>query len=234
MTKHTPLVQSFTVPVEMSQKSFIVQLSDFVSTLLNSESSVLDIPPTVSSKTIQIVSIDIDVNDVHRLVTLESLSNADLANFIQKIGGLNKSGFLPDKCVSGEICQDENKYLSRCIMKTHVTMVHCSQLSQYQMRSTFESFLGMSFDVSVSGIHFSTEVAALDVTLIQPITATGPTEVEFPQPTNVYPHITVWCSVGVEPYQSNSLPEKLMSGEASRILFDKPTVLRGILSFWEE
>jgi hypothetical protein len=180
------------------------------------------------------VSIDIDVNDVHRLVTLESLSNADLANFIQKIGGLNKSGFLPDKCVSGEICQDENKYLSRCIMKTHVTMVHCSQLSQYQMRSTFESFLGMSFDVSVSGIHFSTEVAALDVTLIQPITATGPTEVEFPQPTNVYPHITVWCSVGVEPYQSNSLPEKLMSGEASRILFDKPTVLRGILSFWEE
>lgn len=239
MTKHTPLLQSFTVPVEISQHSFIIQLSEFVSTLLNSGSSVGS-PLEVSSRTIRIVSIDLDVDDVHRLVILESLSHADLADFIQGIGGLNKSSVSPSAvhCVSSKTNfttdQDENKDVSRCIIKTHVTMAHCSQLSQYQMRGTFESFLGMTFDVSVSGIHFSSEVAALDVGLIQPTIGNGPFMVEFPQPTNKYPHITVWCSSGIEPYQSNRLPEKLMSGEANRIIFDKPTVLRGILSFWEE
>ncbi len=237
--KHTPLLQSFTVPVEISQHSFITQLSEFVSTLLNSGRSVGS-PLDASSKSIRIVSIDIDVDDVHRLVTLESLSHADLADFIQGIGGLNKCGASPSPVPSVSsntklaTDQDENKDVSRCILKTHVTMAHCSQLSQYQIRGSFEPFLGMTFDVSVSGIHFSSEVAALDVALIQPIADHGPFTVEFPQPTNQYPHITIWCSSGVEPYQSNHLPEKLMSGEANRIMFDKPAVLRGILSFWEE
>lgn len=227
-----------TVSVEVSQQSFLVQLSNVVLALLKSGAFEPAASLKPLSRTIRIVSIDLDVVDVHRLIRLEALFHSDLANLMKQIGELdeNKCLLSNDNLFEADnaIDHDENKDISRWIIKTHVTMVHSSQSSQNQMRNTFESSLGRSFDVTVSGIHFSSEVAALDVTEVRPITTADSSKTKFPQPANEYPHVTIWCSAGVEPYQSNTLPQKLRAGEANRITFQKPTVLRGTLSFWEE
>ena len=239
LTNHNAMLESMAVTEQASQQSFILQLSEMVSSLADSSSLFVGEPlkeKRTSEMDIKIVSVDLDAEDIHRLINQEATSQADLADYIQGIGGLR----VTTRHLSGDEVKeheteennDENTKISRCISKTHVTMVHCCQTSQRQMRERFAEFLGKKVNVTVSGIHFSPSVAALDVTDIQPDgidTSKNP----FPQCANSYPHVTVWCSSRVKPYESNNLPQQLRDGVARRVEFHEPVILHGTLSFWK-
>jgi len=230
LTKYTEVLQSMTVSGKFLDSRFFVQISEIASSLL-CKNNLLPFDDLSNSleTSIRIVSIDIDYRDVHQVILQQAISEADIANFIFNAGGLDEVNHLQ---LDNALDNDENTDISRFISKTHVTMVHSSQISQKELKEKFGMFLGMKFEVSVSGIHLCSTVAALDIADIhlvnKDLSLTG-----FPSCANSYPHITLWCSSGVKPQESNTLPEKFMNGEATRIIFAEPKKLSGTLSFWK-
>ena len=230
LTKYAEELQSMTVPEEVSRQSFFVQISEIASSLLcrNNLLPFDDLSNSLETP-IRIVSIDIDYRDVHQLILQQAISEADIANFIFNAGEHHEGEHMK---LDNALDNDENTDISRFISKTHLTMVHSSQMSQKQIREKFGMFLGVKFEVSVSGIHLCSAVAALDVADIHPLNK-DLSLTDFPSCANSYPHITLWCSAGVKPQESNTLPEKIMNGEGTRIIFAEPKKLSGTLSFWK-
>jgi hypothetical protein len=48
----------------------------------------------------------------------------------------------------------------------------------------------------------------------------------------VFSHVTIWCQDGASPFQLNSLPGLVETGEAHRIELHDPIIFYGTISFW--
>lgn len=118
--------------------------------------------------------------------------------------------------------------IGKVIDQPHVTMAHFHQLSQSDMKATFQPLSGSRAQVKVLRILWSDRVAALGVET-PPTTENGD---RLPQPLNAFPHITVWRSDGVRAVESNDLPKLVEAGEAHQLILTDPIMLTGTVSLW--
>ena len=106
-------------------------------------------------------------------------------------------------------------------------MAHCAHMSQEMMETKFESLVGNSVDVKITGLLWSDRIAALQVEL--------PSHSDegkiIPPSTNDFTHITLWRKEA-QAVESNDLPLQVQQGKASKLIFDNAIEIRGKVNFW--
>ena len=215
--RHRDDVLGRTVKESVSQESFVEQLKERVLQVSSMDSYDFS---SVSAELvyIKIVSIDIDIESLHsRLRLLES--DEQLAVFWETV--LNRDAV--DEAVVSNRYQDK-----KFAQNPHVTMAHCKEESQADIRSAFESICGSTVKVTITALLWSAQVAALEVE----ITDETDQGKAVPRPGNAFSHITLWCQEGVSSFQSNTLPGLVETGEAHRVELKDAIVLYGAVSFW--
>lgn len=124
------------------------------------------------------------------------------------------------------ISQEKTKF----VVRPHLTLAHCSQMSQEALRSSFGPLCMSEVTVSVVGLLWSDTVAALAVRAPDATNAGSC----IPMCRNTFPHLTVWCQHGSSARESNSLPIQVKGGKAHQVDFDAPVVIKGFISIWED
>jgi hypothetical protein len=175
---------------------------------------------------IKIVSVDVSQELAHSLLRNVAKSHPRVSKFLDQ---LFKGG---DNTVTAPMSVDGVFPGENFISDTHVTMVHFSQLKQSTMREHFETFIGCTVNVTVTGILWNKRIAALAVEVATE-TVDKP-ELEIPAPKNSFPHITIWHQKDASARESNELLGLVESGGAERIDFCEPVVIQGAISFWGE
>jgi hypothetical protein len=222
LEKHNVMLKSLSADPVISKQSFVSQVAEQVTAL---PSSVEALPEGVGF--IKIVSVDVS----------QALVHSALKGFAKKYPRV--SDWL-EKCTEGISCDVPT--LSNAndgvipgesfVDDTHITMVHCSQMPQSTMRDQFEPLVGCAVDVTITGILWNDEIAALGVEVASD-TKDKP-DLPVPAPKNAFPHITLWHQPDVGPSHSNELPALVETGKATRIDFDEPVVIQGVISLWGE
>ncbi len=107
-----------------------------------------------------------------------------------------------------------SKYQSEKFSRNpHITMAHWKEKTQEQIRLAFEPICDSRVSVTATAFLWNTQVAAIAVTVADE-TEDGKAVL---RPDNVFLHVTIWCQDGASPFQSNSLPGLVETGEAHRI-----------------
>jgi hypothetical protein len=173
---------------------------------------------------IKLASIDVDVNEVHRL--LLSISAQGKANefFEQALRDYEISEVLS---ANGDTLDLAEKCMF--VLTTHVTLAHCRNLSQALLRSSYQSFCYQKVNLAASCFMWSERVAAIGV-LVPNSTATG---LDLPQSLNTFTHITVWFQEGSTAVEANDLPKQWKSGNAKCVEFETEIPLQGTVSLWK-
>ena len=122
-------------------------------------------------------------------------------------------------------CEKEN-----FVEDTHVTMVHFSQLPQSTIQTQFEPLVGCAVGISICGILWNEQVAALQVKVSTETIDDKP----VPVPKNDFVHITFWHQPDVSAAYANELPKLVTEGKAEQVDFDEPIILQGVVSLWGE
>jgi hypothetical protein len=206
-----------TVEQSSSCQAFVSQLNDRLANVDSMDSyndtQVIGLP------NIKIASIDIDVQSVR--AALQWLEKDErLATFWE----MAVDDTSPEKEDSAS-----SKYQSEKFSRNpHVTMAHCKEKSQADMRSAFEPICESRVKVTATSFLWSTQVAALEVSIAKE-TEDGKA---VPRPDNAFFHATIWCQDGVSPFQSNSLPGLVETEEARRIELQEPVIFYGTISLW--
>lgn len=134
--------------------------------------------------------------------------------------------------MDGRLHKDEfinNEYLADEFVKNpHITMAHCSQLSQDEMKQQYGPILDQYVSVKVTGLLWNARIAALSVEVASETT----TGALAGKPLNPFPHMTLWHTEDVSPVESNELPHLLSIDQASQVILPQPALLEGKLSFW--
>ena len=95
-------------------------------------------------------------------------------------------------------------------------------------RSHFGKYSLRYSRVAATPSMWNTQVAAIAVTVADE-TEDGKAVL---RPDNVFLHVTIWCQDGASPFQSNSLPGLVETGEAHRIELLDPVIFDGTISLW--
>jgi hypothetical protein len=228
LSSHSSFLEALTVDVSQTKASVISQLNSVLSAVESPvEKGDFDrqnlrklqtnhLHETASAKGrpsfIKIVSIDVCPDAIDQVLHLFIKRFPSAASFFKRRGSRAES-----------LNNDDNYEMNRLIHKTHVTLAHCSQITQGAMRNTFGPLIGVRVQLKVNAFLFSENVAALDVS-IQTKTVRS-----LPQ-KNQFTHITVWCAGGVRAKESNALPNEVISGKAKRLDLETEATLEGELS----
>jgi len=200
--------------------------SSFVSQLANTGKSLGDTfisraNPSVTDEIegcIKIVSLDVEKSHVDEILKSVIKNNPKAASFYDKA------------MTSGEF-----------IEKTHCTFCHKSNTSVETMRSLYNHLIGKSMEVSITHLYYSKNVAAFEISTLSK-NYRGENEFmtkedvpqSVPSPFNKFPHITIWCNDGIQPYTSNFLPIEVRKGNAVRIKLDRYVTVCGKLRYWRK
>jgi hypothetical protein len=205
-----------TVERSSSCQVFVSQLNERIANInsMNSYTAVDTGPPFIN-----IASLDIDPKSVRTL--LQSLEEDER---LSTFWAMTLDDSTPEKADS-VASKYENKKFSR---NPHITMAHWKEKSQEQIRLAFEPISDSRVSVTATAFLWNTQVAAIAVTVADE-TEDGKAVL---RPDNVFSHVTIWCQDGASPFQSNSLPGLVETGEAHRIELHDPVIFDGTISFW--
>jgi len=211
---HRDLLVSLTANFDVSQASFIQQVVEHakeLDTQPNEFSESLNRLPAIF---IKIVSLDILAIQVHEVV---KMNYSALSSFFQMVA-------LSDS----EVLSEGKFSSSDFVPKTHVTMVHFSEMLQSSIQHSYNHLVGKGVELKLLGLLWNDQVAALAVDVASE-TIDG---IPVPPPSNAFAHISLWCRKNVKPVESNNLPKLVCDGMAQQVDFKQTATLQGTLSFW--
>jgi hypothetical protein len=205
-----------TVERSSSCQVFVSQLNEKIANINSMDSyTAIDTGPPF----INIASVDIGPTSVHTL--LQSLEEDER---LSTFWAMTLDDSTPKKADSVA-----SKYQSEKFSRNpHITMAHWKEKSQEQMRLAFEPICDSQVSVKATAFLWNSQVAAIAVTVADE-TEDGKAVL---RPDNVFSHVTIWCQDGASPFQSNSLPGLVETGEAHRIELQDSVIFDGTISFW--
>jgi hypothetical protein len=213
VARHKDKVLQQTVEETESISAFVDQVADIIrevdeeSTLPGTEVKVRE------SGRIKLVAVDIKAEEVHNFLKSVASSHRGLTEALAEMGAV-----LSEECFSDKAGFE---------LRSHVTMAHGAHMSQETMATKFESLVGNSVDIKITGLLWSERIAALQVEL--------PSHSDegniIPPSTNEFTHITLWRKE-TQAVESNDLPLQVQQGKASKLIFDNPIEIRGKVNFW--
>lgn len=199
-----------------------VTRQSFLSSLIEKIAEVQSIEKYEAPSLLKIASIDIDVNAVHKILSLLKV-NTHLSPILeQNLSDLCIEEFIP--CGIDRGTAEGHGFVT----KTHVTLAHCRQMRQSELRSIFTPLLGAEVELSATGLLWNERVIALAVTVAEE-TKSGKA---LPLAQSSFVHITVWLAEDASAVEANSLPGLVLTHKAHRIDFESPISLRGVVSLW--
>lgn len=225
IVKYNDFLVSLSADPAVSKCEFVSQVTERVAALAN-PGALIDGTAGDGSGFIKIVSVDVSQGLVHSLLRNFAKTHPRVSEFLEQLFQEDDDAVTLPTSVDG-VFPGEN-----FVADTHVTMVHFSQLKQSAIRDHFETLIGCTVNVTVTGILWDKRIAALSVEVATE-TADKP-ELEIPAPKNSFPHITLWHKKHASARESNELPGLVESGGAERIDFCEPAVIQGSISFWGE
>jgi hypothetical protein len=206
-----------TVEQSSSCKVFVSQLHERIANINSMDTyAAIDTGPPF----INIASVDIDPKSVHTL--LQSLEKDER---LSTFWAMTLDDSTPEIKADSVVSKYQNQKFSR---NPHITMAHWKEKTQEQIRLAFEPICDSRVSVTATAFLWNTQVAAIAVTVADE-TEDGKA---VPRPDNVFSHVTIWCQDGASPFQSNSLPGLVETGEAHRIELQDPVIFDGTVSFW--
>ena len=214
MRKHTALLFSLASGETETQLAFVNQLVAQIES--STDHAIVDADATAKAP-ITLVSIDVCSEDLHKALRTIAVNDPSFSDILRSIGI--------------DPLQSEN-YLNAMSFglekRTHVTMAHPSRASQQEMRSKFDSLIGKSVNIIVTGMLLSKRAAALAVQVASK-TSDG---IGVPRSTNDFVHVTLWRTAGCKAVESNSLPDLVADQHADNIVFKIPFEIQGTFSYW--
>lgn len=225
LEKHRSFLLSLAADPKVSKESFASQLLERVSALPDS-ADLLDGEPTAADA-VKIASVDVKQASIHSLLVDIAKTSPVVTEVLKKCSEPSN-----DTNETANVSTNDDGVLvgENFVADTHVTMAHCSQVSQNMLREAFEPLIGCKVNVRVTGILWNDDSVALAVK----VDSSTQDEKSVPAPKNVFPHITLWYKPGVSAAFSNELPALVEAGKAQRVDFEEPVVLEGVVSLWGE
>lgn len=202
------------VALETSRETFIEEV---VQRVLSIDSGDKDIGN--GKTTIKLVSIDVPLTQVHRIIKDQAASGI-LTEFLKMCAGEQNDQ---------ELWDADHYNIERFVQKTHITMRFWQETTQSEMKQQFKSLLGASVEIKALALLWDESVAALEVMLPES-TKDGRA---LPASKNDFVHVTVWVAKDAKAMMSNQLPDRLKNGEARRVEFVEPLTIFGSISFWD-
>ncbi|XXG44458.1 hypothetical protein AAC387_Pa01g4255 [Persea americana] len=134
---------------------------------------------------------------------------------------------LLDKLAAGNakaksFLQDKN--MEESLRRAHVTLAHKRSHGVTAVAS-YGVFLHQKLPVTLTALLFSDKLAALETCL-------GAIDGEEISSKNEWPHVTLWTGEGAAAKDANNLPQLLSEGKATRINFNPPVTIIGVLDFY--
>ena len=209
-------IQSLSADESVTRRSFVSSLIEKVAEAESIES--YDAPPFFN-----IAAIDVDVNAVHEILSRLKVDKCLSPLLEQNLCDLHINEVNPNSGIDRTSAESRG-----FVIKTHVTLAHCRQMSQSKLRSNFTPLLGAEVELSATGLLWNESAMALAVTVAEE-TQSGK---NLPPSQNSFVHITVWLGEGASAVEANALPGLNATHEAQRIDFESPIPLRGVVSLW--
>ena len=201
-------IDSLTVSVEESRSVFIAELTKMISSLPNKLITGPELKQEEAGS-IKIASLDFDISVVQTILDNLRASIPEIDQyFFQR--GAHKTN------------DEDDESICRFITSVHCTYAHCSEVSQEAMLATFKPLIGTTAEMKVTALLYSEKIAALELEVPN----------FDPKPTNIFPHITIWCFEGTGAHESNNLPDMVKMNMATRVELTEPVILKGVFSFW--
>lgn len=215
--RHGDSIRGLTADVAATRQSF-------VSSVIEKVAEADSISSYEAPMFFKLVSIDVDVGAVDELLLRLVSEDTRVAQFFEQIlHGIS----VHDVLFTDKADRAHAKSLG-FVTQTHVTLAHCRDVSQSELRSTYAPVLGAEIDVRATGLLWNEHVMALAVTVAD---ATNDGE-SVKASLNSFVHITVWCGEDVSPVTANDLQHLVETNEAQRLNFESPSPLRGVITLW--
>ena len=249
--RHKETIMTMTENLEDSKEAFAEQVMGRIQSLSNNPAIFDSATEGDISKSVKLVSLDIDRIKIHELLQKHQESGA-LKSFFDSIKSLSPSSSLPpdpkieDRNIAMNVA---NKVTSKIhdgdsegittgrypapnfVENTHVTMSFAGENNSAEtLLSNFGHLQGRLVTISITGFLWSSTNAAFAIKISS--SAVGEDSVTIPPCENAFTHVTVWCAPDVKASLSNQLPALVESGKASRVDFAKEDSLVGKVSFW--
>lgn len=109
------------------------------------------------------------------------------------------------------------------LKKAHITLAHKRSHGVIGV-ANYGRFENQNIPVDVTALLFSDKLAALE-------THPGSVDGEKISSKNEWPHLTLWTAQGIPPKEANTLPELVLQGKATRIEFNPPFRISGVMQF---
>lgn len=110
------------------------------------------------------------------------------------------------------------------LKRAHVTLAHKRSHGVTAVAS-YGLFLHQKVPVTLTALLFSEKSAALEACV-------GSIDGEEISSKNQWPHVTIWTGEGAAAKDANMLPQLLSEGKATRINFNPPVRITGVLDFY--
>lgn len=249
---HGDVIQSMTVSLDESRKSFIRQVADRIETIDKLEltsmgdysemnAALLDSGLEEVAKKVKLVSLDVDKSEIHKFLQVHQ--NGPLSEFFAYVEATFKDAEMNSGEVDDEVSRQMGDSIYRLpdfVPNTHVTMGFAGRHATARALITrFRDLQGCQVEVTITAFLWSSTHAALEVETASTTAPAGtgcdngqPVTRTVPPSDNQFQHITVWCAPGHQAFQSNQLPKLVASGDAHRVDFDRLGKVVGRISFW--
>merc|ERR1719498_927793 len=246
---HRDRISAMTVSLEDTMEVFATQITERIESLYSKADCIAQ--PMIDHSqddhnTVKLVSIDIDKAEIQKLLQKHRESGT-IKKFFDCIQSLSTpmadeartddidTAMVDENGVACELTSDGDKGVihqdPNFVESTHVTMAFAGEKnSPEKLISKFSHLQGREVKLSVSGLLWSSTIAALAIKISSSTTCDDSYSV--PKCENAFAHITVWVAPDVKKSLSNQLPDLVDSGKAFRVDFEKEDVLVGKISFW--
>jgi len=246
---HRDRISAMTVSLEDTMEVFATQITERIESLYSKADCIAQ--PMIDHSqddhnTVKLVSIDIDKVEIQKLLQKHRESGT-IKKFFDCIQSLSTpmadeartddidTAMVDENGVACELTSDGDKGVihqdPNFVESTHVTMAFAGEKnSPEKLISKFSHLQGREVKLSVSGLLWSSTIAALAIKIASSTTCDDSYSV--PKCENAFAHITVWVAPDVKKSLSNQLPDLVDSGKAFRVDFEKEDVLVGKISFW--
>jgi hypothetical protein len=208
----------------------------FIKSVVDKIKEVDLIPSYDAPSFIKIASIDVELKLVWEILYDLAKQNESLNCFFDQI--LQGKGV--ESFISNLSHDEYTEELGKCrtsdgaeelvvgiVERTHVTLVHCSDMSQSEMRSLYTPHLESSVELTTNELLWNNRVMALAV-MVSELTNDGNV---LPSSKNAFVHITIWCDKDVNAFEANTLPKLHAENKAHSVKFPDRT-LSGTVTFW--
>ncbi|KAA8544005.1 hypothetical protein F0562_021818 [Nyssa sinensis] len=118
----------------------------------------------------------------------------------------------------------KDKNMKTSLKRAHVTLAHKRSHGVTALAS-YGLFLHQNVPVDFTALLFSDKMAAFEACL-------GSVDGEKINSRNQWPHVTLWTDEGVAAKEANTLPQLFSEGKATRIDFNPPITITGVIEFF--